>query len=137
MLTIPFLKCCLNIPVSSMLTVCGCLLIAFSFFSYVDDFTLASNHFHQSTLSDFPLVVTLPSSNVIVPLEIDEIIPTLSPQLIQVLGGVPGCGKSLSLYRFLKDQHVIWLSGKLSVCQNLTVLDFLFSVDNDITVLHS
>ncbi|KAL0228052.1 hypothetical protein RCL1_004195 [Eukaryota sp. TZLM3-RCL] len=71
-------------------------------------------------LKDFDLLVKAPP--VSVELDISKEIPLLNSHSIQVIAGQPGCGKSVSLFSFLKDKHVLWVSGRALPCKNLARL---------------
>ncbi|KAL0221036.1 hypothetical protein RCL1_000890 [Eukaryota sp. TZLM3-RCL] len=78
--------------------------------------TLLDTH----VLEDFPVFVSVPQTMV----EIDLLpkIAKLATRRLQVIAGQPGCGKSVSLFSFLKDKHVLWVSGRALPCENLRFL---------------
>ncbi|KAL0209604.1 hypothetical protein RCL1_008442 [Eukaryota sp. TZLM3-RCL] len=79
-------------------------------------------HFKRHPLSHFPDLVYRPNIEQEVHLEIEDALELMNPCRINVLAGVPGCGKSVSLYKFLaqKQTPVIWLNGRRSICKQLS-----------------
>ncbi|KAL0224985.1 hypothetical protein RCL1_002897 [Eukaryota sp. TZLM3-RCL] len=71
-----------------------------------------------NTLNHFSFV-SVPDPAFTVDLEIDHQLKSATTTNLMVLAGQPGCGKSVSLYRFLQNEHVLWLNARNTLCQNL------------------
>ncbi|KAL0224853.1 hypothetical protein RCL1_002765 [Eukaryota sp. TZLM3-RCL] len=71
-----------------------------------------------NTLNHF-CFVSVPDPAFTVDLEIDHQLKSATTTNLIVLAGQPGCGKSVSLYRFLQNEHVVWLNARNTLCQNL------------------
>ncbi|KAL0227873.1 hypothetical protein RCL1_004016 [Eukaryota sp. TZLM3-RCL] len=72
------------------------------------------------TLKDFDLLVVTPQ--VSVDIDILTEISSFNTRKVLVIAGQPGCGKSVSLFSYLKDKHVLWVSGRNLPCKNLARL---------------
>ncbi|KAL0205763.1 hypothetical protein P9112_001070 [Eukaryota sp. TZLM1-RC] len=122
-LCIPFLRY-VGFGSSAALTTLGALtvlLLGLGFMTQDLDTAWLYSHFRRHPLSDFHAVVSRPNIQHEVHLEIDDALQLMNPYRINVLAGVPGCGKSVSLFKFLEKQHVIWLTGRRSLCENLSL----------------
>ncbi|KAL0220847.1 hypothetical protein RCL1_000701 [Eukaryota sp. TZLM3-RCL] len=82
------------------------------------------SHMNKSHLRDFRNVVEFP--NVYVPTELDSklSLPEYSHPGLFVLLGPPGVGKSVALFEHLKNEKVLWLSGRHGFVGSARVLGF-------------
>ncbi|KAL0249380.1 hypothetical protein GEMRC1_004612 [Eukaryota sp. GEM-RC1] len=106
-----------NMVPISILVVIGALMAMF----YICNPTL-SQTLDAHTLGHFNNLVDLPK--VSVPLELDEKIASLSTNTMIVLAGQSGCGKSVSLFNFLKKKTCVVVASQLNLKLGLSALNW-------------